>query len=326
VLRYSRETDITHATDSFSPPDAPLNLFDTLSQEIRDQIWGHCVASGKVFLSNRTDFNDIRFEDFDKYEKLHLSILGVSKDIRLQAAKVFFERNHFVFPATKISGLERLLMTGETEQHIFTGEEFNISKASLWRLAREHLRSVSVTFDLRSPDPTLDSVLFDAAVLRMPSRPSSMFRWSHLTEQEKVSRAHDHIGHETYNGVRRLLGLLLKDCAHLKLLELDFTNCYCRLGCCRYVSKVMRVIRTQQEWPKHLRVLGMKNQDERTLMEDALTEGLLFAAPETMVFEKYQAGPTRVMQYPFGGKTIWQYLREEDVEDDLESEEVMFEQ
>jgi hypothetical protein len=116
------------------------------------------------------------------------------------------------------------------------------------------------------------------------------------------------------------------DCKDLTNLELDFTNCYCPMGCCRALDDVLEVfVRGGLATPAHLRVMGTKNQLERDTVIRSL--GRYYHAERsktTVVFEKFAA--SREMQDPFMKRSpFWSHMTEEDLDVELGRDEVKVE-
>ncbi|CAK1356805.1 hypothetical protein CB0940_11989 [Cercospora beticola] len=290
------------------------NLLDTLPQELRDEIWGYCVAPGKVFLSKNRIACDVRFDDFDEYEKPHWQLLAVSKVIRHEAAKVMFEQNQFIWPHM-ISGFG-MLIKGIPSRLLSTPNDIDLNV-----FAQRYLRSVSMTFDLRSHNR--NNPLMDVAYMRVDAS-KYIAPWSGLDINVRRSSAHDHLRVVAYGEVQNLLDAVL-DCKALTSLELDFTNCYCPMGCCRTMYSVMDMfIDGKWPWPAYVRVLGSKNQRERSAVVESI--GCLPGRPgqTTVVFEKFVVG--REMQDPFYGVSpFWSHLTEEDLNVELGRQEMKVE-
>ncbi|GIZ42874.1 hypothetical protein CKM354_000612300 [Cercospora kikuchii] len=247
-------------------PCTPLGLFETLPREMRDKIWGYCVAPGKVFLSEHAIDYDTRFDDYGHYEKPHLKLLAVSKSIRPEAAEMLFKHNQFIFTDVSPRGRWILHKDFYTDDHY--EEDPGARRDPLGRLARTHMRSASIAFDLRAPRD--DNLISESGYLRDPSMRNSIL-WSTLTEQQKMTRAHDLATRQTYTNMLEELDTLLYQCDSLTTLEVDFTNSYCPIGCCRVVSYLTdTLVSWEHWWPERLRVLGLKNQEERDHFIDAL--------------------------------------------------------
>ncbi|PPJ52306.1 hypothetical protein CBER1_09254 [Cercospora berteroae] len=287
------------------------NRLDTLPQELRDQIWGYCVAPGKVFLSKSRVAYDARLDDFPEYEKPHWPLLAVSRSTRHEAAKVLFEQTQIIWPYS-VSGCFRLI----------DYETCDANCIQLYTFARKYLRSASMTFDVRAParGDALESVACaraDASTRRVP--------WSSGSVRARKSKAHRHAYRRTYDEAQDLLANLLEECKDLKALELDFTNCYCPAGCCRIMYTVMDMfIDGGWHWPARVEILGTKNQQERSAILQSIGSGRKNPVQTTVVFEKFVVG--REMQDPFFSRSsFWRHLTEEDLNVDLGREETKVE-
>ncbi|GIZ42875.1 hypothetical protein CKM354_000612400 [Cercospora kikuchii] len=287
------------------------NRLDTLPQELRDQIWGYCVAPGKVFLSKSRVAYDARFDDLYEYEKPHWPLLAVSRTVGQEAAKVLFEQNQIIW-SYSISRCLRLV----------DYETCDANCIQLHTFARKYLRSASMTFDVRAParGDALESVpcmRADASTRRAP--------WSSLSVRAHKSKAHKHAYRRTYDEVQDLLANLLEDCKDLKALELDFTNCYCPAGCCRIMYTVMDMfIDGGWRWPARVKILGTKNNRERSVIMESLGRKPENPGQNTVVFEKFVVG--REMQDPYYSRSpFWRYLTEEDLDVELGREEMKVE-
>ncbi|CAK1356806.1 hypothetical protein CB0940_11988 [Cercospora beticola] len=295
------------ALKQLKQPSTPLGLFEKLPREMRGKIWGYCVAPGKVFLSEHACTYDTRFDDYSDYGKPHLSLLAVSKSVRPEAAEMLFKQNQFIF--TDVSPRGRWILHDDSLRDDHYGEDPDARKDPLGRLARTHLRSASIAFDMRSP--RYENVIRDAGWLRDPGllRPRP---WSTLTEQQKITRAHEFAIVQTYSGIMAELEILLYKCDSLTTLELDFTNSYCPIGCCRVVSYLTDLlVRHDHWWPERLRVLGLKNQEER----DRFMISVCAVSRDDkieVVFEKFVAPKKSFLEY--------NCLHEERLDKELEQE------
>ncbi|KAM3425673.1 hypothetical protein BST61_g7615 [Cercospora zeina] len=263
--------------------NAPCSLFEKLPPEILDKIWGYCVAPGRVFLTNTKSRFDIRFGDFGCYEKPHWPLLAVNRAIRLQAAKVLFEQNKIVFPYNRTAGDFQNFISNFSDYPSDDDDEI-----SLHSLARKHIRSASIAFDLRASHSPY--VLRGMANMHFRNG-SAAGNWHSLPDQARMQRAHTIAMKHTYSSNGMLLDVLVGYCPSLKALEIDLTNCYCSIGCCRAVYTAMEfALEVGRKWPEHVRVLGTKDHTERGTVQSAVGAGRRFGEPytSTIVFEKFK--------------------------------------
>lgn len=255
----------------------------------------------------------------------HLALLATDKSTRNQAAKILFEQNQFIFTHVSPHDTGHFLFDDDFDDSDDEAAHVDGAVMTLTRLAHIHLRSASVAFDLRSP--TLYGALKIAGAMR-PSRFLPPVPWSQLTRDQKVSYAHDITIKQTHFTAHQLMEALVYECTGLNTLELDFTNAYCQLGCCRVVSALTDTIASKNYWwpePFTLRVLGLKNEEERDSLVNAVSAGTQKAGNViTVIFEKFE-----VPKHIFGDfvvpESALDQLAEEDLDKELSKEVVLIE-
>ncbi|PIB02997.1 hypothetical protein CB0940_11987 [Cercospora beticola] len=287
---------------------APSGLFERLPQELRDQIWGYCVAPGKIFFSKTKIQNDNRFHDFDIYEKPHYSLLAVSRSIRKQAAKVLFEENQMIFAHTT------------TGFHILLGGSDDEDDIRLNSFGQRYLRSASFTFDVRSL-PIEDALRDAADIRRLHAAHTPHTPWSSLADEERAHEAHYPGVQRVYDHAQALMEALIWHSEGLKSIEFNLANCYCRFGCCRAVNSAFGMIfeTGRYRWPDHVRVLGTKNRKERDYVHAIVGCRYVYESDNEIVFEKFEAGE-QMVDPPDAGRKFWGHLIEDDLEVELERE------
>ncbi|KAJ4345093.1 hypothetical protein N0V95_005940 [Ascochyta clinopodiicola] len=223
-----------------------LFRFMDLPAELRLEIYKEIVVVGKVFYTpDRCSLSDFaRFDDYQNYHKPWLSILRVSKAVHNEAEDVYLSQNLFVLPFD----FARLLPFIHLEPH---GQRFLFSAEAP---AKTRHLSIEVSSRTRDEPHTMERGIWDQMDQEGPET------FDGRNEQERLQHAHDfslwrYDAAEVYNINR------LQDMHALQTLELDYTNAYCPVGCCR-LTKMLRHWDEVLPKMKKVRVLGLRHEDE----------------------------------------------------------------
>lgn len=227
--------------------------FMYLPSEIRDIIYGFALCKGAVVVPNSRrgpqDHEAVEHYEspngyyYRRYEgvkqELHAMnyshdtillglIQGVSRAVHDEAARIFFGRNQFIFPAGCFVHPRYCNLRTALEAH--DGEVFQrdldnrINNAPL-------LRDVSYTFDMR------DHLVDDHANLHTNYSIKEDIDSRSLSRGEALQALHDEKAHALeIDWAERIDSIKLMT---LDRLVLDFEECYCAIGCCRKVRWVL---------------------------------------------------------------------------------------
>lgn len=250
------------------PPPEPFRFLD-LPAELRDVVYDICMTRGKVFIRPRPR-RDGRYTGFEDFERPDWPLLLVSHQVRQEAAKVFMSRNHFVLSHDICSTTLLLSSPGETR--------LRSDPYLLKRLAQRHMRSVSVTLDIRSfiEDP----LSFASSVGEELRRvwPGSL---QNLTTDERALEFHHRCAL-----LNDSWGYQCASFTNVDHLEVDITNCICPIGCHRMICAVASAItcayRNVRAIPKLgvVEILGVQNTTELGIIERAVRDALRHQRPD----------------------------------------------
>ncbi|POS74480.1 hypothetical protein DHEL01_v207124 [Diaporthe helianthi] len=234
--------------------------FMYLPSEIRDMIYSFALCRGKVIVPNSRPGMGFEAQEaveryqspnghhYRRYEGLKGELLamncgrytriplgliqGVSRAVHDEAARIYFGRNQFIFPAgffmrprycnmrTPYEGEARDGLSSSLQRDI----DNQINNAPL-------LRDVSYTFDMRDhPTDDYENLYTNYSIKEhVDSRT--------LSRSEALQALHDEKAHALeFDWAERIDRI-----KHMKLdrLVLDFEECYCAIGCCRKVEWVV---------------------------------------------------------------------------------------
>jgi hypothetical protein len=271
--------------------------FLDLATEIRLQVYSHLVVVGKVFYSpdDFTLANDARFIDRFLYRKPQLQLLRVCQKIHDEAEELYLSQNLFVLPDffqfRNPINLDSLCPSG----HIpFPDRPLFSKNAAKW------LKNVSISFNPRLPAPDmLDRSRWEYLGGLNPPRifdnmtPAERLTFGHdhakagmegawiesITwlikflcsedhDEEEDTDEHDYSDEEEdsdddgyehddsdENSDDESEGRTLLN------LELDFTNAYCPLGCCRMDVHIAPLLGNTR--PANVTLRGLRNEEEK---------------------------------------------------------------
>jgi hypothetical protein len=233
--------------------------FLDLPAELRVQVYEEVVVVGKVFYTpERIEAqNERRFKDWKLYRKPQLQLLRVCKTIHQEAEKVYLSKNLFVLPAKFETQAPFVLKWSRTYRPseyrwLFSKSAYkevkNISFGFSPVLKIRHTSSY-IDFDKQDTDKT----------------PSAIWHRSRTANDRKIS-AHDKAlwdFHCHCSDITDTLGegTLEELTDNFQYMEMEFTNSYCPLGCCRYIDAGYGLVDSLR--PKHTVILGLDLDGEK---------------------------------------------------------------
>jgi hypothetical protein len=193
--------------------------FLDLCTELRCQVYEHFVVVGKVFYTP-DDYavkTETRFKDCTLYKAPELQILRVCKQIHVEAEDMYLSKNLFVLPDFF------MYHAPMNSRHVNAQGYIPFAKRPLFSAhAKSLLRHVSVSINSRLSAPNL--VAYED--------------YSGKTPEERLDLAHRHTVQDHVHYLSEAMASFGTFLAHtmLQSMEIDVTNAYCPLGCCRAVT------------------------------------------------------------------------------------------
>jgi hypothetical protein len=186
--------------------------------------------------------------DVDEYAVPSLAILRVNKQIRSEAEPVYFSKNLFVLPHhwEKRKPFVEDVPKGGVDRHLFSEK------------ARHYLRNISIGYSSLPEAVPCTNMSSDWSGETI--RPNG---FDSMSSAERLQVAH-------FEAKLRLLRCWVDmfDTMNLKLsawpeyLEVDFTNAYCPVGCCRMALNCCRRYYLPLLEATTVLVRGLRNDDE----------------------------------------------------------------
>ena len=231
----------------------PFRFLD-LPVELRLIVYKHLVVVGKVFytpswLEKR---EGSRFMDMDEYAVPPLAILRVNKQIHSEAEPVYLSKNLFVLPQhwEKRKPFVEDIPEGAVDRHLFS------SKAMI------HVQNISVAFSSLPSAAPYTNMSSD-----WTGESNRQYDYDSMTPAQRLKEAHveamDRLSvswREMYNAIDEQLS------GQLGYLEVDFTNAYCPVGCCRMTTTAYCCCSFYTDKLKTVTMLGLRNINEEMKM------------------------------------------------------------
>jgi hypothetical protein len=259
--------------------DKPFRFLD-LPIEIRLYIYEQLVVVGKIFYtpSQLEKQEGSRFLEMDDYAAPELTMLRVNKQIYDEAEPVYLSKNLFVLPLG--AHLKQPFVSadevGRNDRPLFSirGLRFvqNISLAFVSFQSQPYVHMASDWGTHGNPDYT-DFV-------------DTQARWEHIHQMAdlRMSLVLDDI----------FVALNTQLESTYRYLEMDFTNAFCPIGCCRLLEEACNLtpIETDQSRPEAIALLGLRSEEEEKVVIENLKSTLDFYWEQERRYNEEENRPT----------------------------------
>ncbi|KAF2246738.1 hypothetical protein BU26DRAFT_521173 [Trematosphaeria pertusa] len=244
-------------------PDAPSPHFRFLDlpAEMRVMIYEELVVVGKIFYThNLHDVeNGRRCHGFELFKKPKLTIFLVCKQIHTEAEKVYLTKNLFVLPVNWPAF--QPFTTRNTSDEVEDDDESSKQPAAPRYLfsasALDSVKNISISIDQKQLEHYGCSHSAWTQIYEPAIGP-----FDQLTRHQRFDHIHDLELDDVADQWLDLVHSLPVPPTGLHYLEVDFTNAYCPIGCCRPIHLAVG------DWitlvaPKKLDVIGVLPDEER---------------------------------------------------------------
>ncbi|KAF2662473.1 hypothetical protein K491DRAFT_179653 [Lophiostoma macrostomum CBS 122681] len=216
--------------------------FLELPPEIRCMIYEELVVVGKVYFkgTDQEHENSVRYYDKAYFRKPSLAILRVCSLVHQEAEPIYLSKNLFVLPL----GWQTMEPFYSTTCVLAPGPHSPSSLHLFSTNAMHHLKNLSIAFDKEEHA----NMIFDRK--RWASMPDIAAATRTLTHSQRLLYIHDETLDKIAHGVTgssrswfSISNTLIytpggTGCSRLRYVEVDYTNAYCPLGCCRPVESI----------------------------------------------------------------------------------------
>ncbi|KAF3014952.1 hypothetical protein E8E14_001321 [Neopestalotiopsis sp. 37M] len=218
-----------------------------------------------------------------------------SKQVHLEAARIFFQENNFIFPAGDWCW-PNFLNIGAPPANEFEEQRQELAYG---------MRNASYTFDMR------DVVLSDISNVHGFVEAGTIDRLRPPPRREFLELLHDNREEALHHKwAERITSI--KVMSGLEKLSIGLDECYCGFGCCRQVEWVMHMFisgipedPSEPEWegefraPKCVQITGWRDKEER----DMILERLAVFKPFGMVDVEFRGVSLQYKQEEW--ETAW---------------------
>ncbi|KAF9700876.1 hypothetical protein EKO04_001160 [Ascochyta lentis] len=290
----SLELQATPSSELQATPSSELQAesitpsrFLELPAELRLQIYEELVVVGKVFYTPgyKSLKSYVRFKDYSNYTKPSLAILRVCKTTHKEAEDVYLSKNLFVLPPNF------------SLSQPFTNKQYFGHRPLFSTAAFARLKHVSIELSSRSPDAptTMDAYIWD------PTTWQVQVNFHQQTAVERLQDAHDQAVKWFFLRLDKEVQALTLIPA-LRSLELDYSNAYCPLACCRLLglTGAWSYLTDELAPAKSIRVVGLRDEGEEEQVLTSWSDVVEDSGGEGSTRHVIEFGEKKVVNVPQG--------------------------